>query len=63
MGANLRVCFIGNSKPYQILKMVDFAEMETQFPIKHKILENSRLQIYPGEDEVPVEKYKDESGV
>ena len=39
-------------KTCQILKMVDFAGTETQFPIKHKILQSSRFQIQPGESEV-----------
>ena len=31
---------------------VDFAETERQFPIKHKVLQSGRFQIYPGVDEV-----------
>ena len=42
--------------------MVDFAEMEMQFPIKRKLLQSSGIEIYPGEDEVPIEKHEDESG-
>ena len=34
----------------QILKKVDFAEMETLCSIKHRILQNSRFQIRPGEN-------------
>ena len=41
--------------------MVDFAETETQCPIKHTVLPNDRFQIYPRENEVPVEIYEDES--
>ena len=48
---------------YQIRKTVDFAEMETQFSMKHKILQNSRFQIHPGGGtRFPVEKHEDESG-
>ena len=42
---------------YLMLKTVDFAEMVAQLPIKHKILQSSRFQIYLREDEVPVEKH------
>ena len=45
-----------------MLKTVDLTELETQFPIKHKILQDSRFEIYPGEDEVPVKKHEAESG-
>ena len=31
-------------------------------PTKHKILQNSRFQIHPGETRFPVEKHEDESG-
>ena len=48
----MRKCLIGNSKPTKFLKTVDFAEIEPQFPIKQKTRQNSRAQIYPGEDEV-----------
>ena len=49
---------------YQIPKMVDFAEMETQFPIKEKLLQNSRFQIYQREDEVSSRKTRlEKSGV
>ena len=50
-----RVCLIGNSKPTkfdQILKTVDFAEMETQLPIKHTIIQSSKFHIFPGKNEV-----------
>ena len=47
---HIRVCLIVQT--CQILKTVDLAEMKIQFPIKHKILENSMFQIYPGEEGV-----------
>ena len=43
--------------------MVDFAETETQLPIKHKVLQSSMFQIHPDKDErFPVEKHEDKSG-
>ena len=39
-----------------MLKTVDLAETETQFLVYHRVLHSNRFQIYPGEDEVPVEK-------
>ena len=35
----------------QILTTVDFAETETQCPIEHKILQNSKFQIHPSENQ------------
>ena len=40
---------------YLILKTVDFAEMETQFPIKHKTFEKLRVsgfRLHPDENEI-----------
>ena len=61
----LRVCFIGNSKPTEFLKMADFGETEKQFPIKHEILQSSRLagfRFILAKTRFPVEKHEDESG-
>ena len=32
---------------YLLLKTIDFAEMETHFPVKHRALQNGRFQIHP----------------
>ena len=42
----------GNLKTFQILKTVDSTGTETHFKIKQNILQNSRLQIHLGENEV-----------
>ena len=47
-----------------MLKTVDFAETETHFPIKHKVLQSSRFQVYPGENDktmFPIETREGES--
>ena len=39
-----------------------FVELETQFPIKHKILQKNKFQIHPGKKDFPVENCEDASG-
>ena len=47
---------IGNSKT------VDFAEMETQFQIKHKFLKTAGFRLILAKTRFTVEKHEDESG-
>ena len=39
-------------RTYQIVKTVEFTEMERHCPVEHKIVQNSRFQSHPGENEV-----------
>ena len=46
------------SQTYQILKTVDFAETETQSPIKQKFLQSNKFPTYPGGYEVSSRKHE-----
>ena len=58
----VQVCLIGNSQTYQILKTVDNAETETQFPIKRKNAKAAGIRFILAKARFPVEKHEDESG-
>ena len=44
---------------YQILKTVDFAEMETQLPIKHKFFTAEDFRYFMAKTTFPVDKHED----